>query len=106
MFYITDKVVKDRGLQVTQDDIKPKRKQTIVDYLLDPQGALNPFNGGELQAAEAYSKALMDKAQDILIAEAAGKSSKSEAKTDTPAAKKAAPATKKAAAKKQAKESK
>lgn len=97
MFYVTQDIVKRENVQIDAKSVMQQAQPTPLEFFLDPENAMVP----QVQAAEAYSKALMDAAHDILIAKATGKA----APKKESAEKKTAPAKKQTAEKESVKDS-
>jgi trigger factor len=67
IFYLCQKILNQAGLEVSPEEIE-QRPQDPIGLLLNPSGAAAqpPLEGG-LQRAEAFSRLLLEKAEDFLI---------------------------------------
>jgi len=71
MFYMCRKILEDAHLSVTPQDIK-KPQPTPLEILLKPQTDYFSHPETEMQQAEAYSRVLLEKAEDYVIAHRTG----------------------------------
>lgn len=69
MFYLCRKIISDAKISVSPKDL-PKRPSAPLEILLDPQNYLRPQSQNEPHQAEAFSKLILEKAQDHIIAKA------------------------------------
>ncbi len=70
MFYICRKILADAHIKVSPNDI-PKPPTTPLDMLLGDHREFHPQEKTEVHEAEAYSRLLLEKAEDYIIAHAA-----------------------------------
>lgn len=66
IFYLSQKLIKDNQLTVTPEDLH-QSQPTLLEVLLHPQAAAPSPQGTEMQQAEAYSRCLLEKAEDFLV---------------------------------------
>lgn len=66
MFYICRKVLKDAQIQVSAKDI-PRPPKDPLNLLLNPSRSFDPQEKNEMHQAEAFSRLLLEKAEDYLI---------------------------------------
>jgi trigger factor len=69
MFYLCRKILNDAGIKVTANDI-PNAPSTPLDLLLGEGREINPQEKTEVHQAEAFSRLLLEKAEDYLISNA------------------------------------
>ncbi|MGE5196877.1 MAG: trigger factor [Anaerolineae bacterium] len=69
MFYLCRKLIEQAQISVEAKDL-PQPPKTPLEALLRPQTELHFQHESEVKQAEAYSRILMEKAQDYLIANA------------------------------------
>jgi trigger factor len=69
MFYLCRKVLSDAKLSISPTDL-PRVAETPLSYLLGEHREINPQANTEVQQAEAYSRLLLEKAEDHLISHA------------------------------------
>jgi trigger factor len=68
MFYLSQKILKDKNLKITSEDLQ-KAPIEPLEVLLNPHmGAHNP-HAVDINHAESYSKLVLEKAQDALLAD-------------------------------------
>ncbi len=67
MFYICRKILKDAGINVSPADL-PQAPTTALEILLGDQRHLNFQGQNEMHQAEAFSRLLLERAEDYLIA--------------------------------------
>jgi len=66
MFYICRKILADAGIRVSPSDL-PKPSDAPLDMLLDNRRDYNPQENSEVHQAEAFSRLLLEKAEDYII---------------------------------------
>jgi trigger factor len=66
IFYLSQKLIKDNQLTVSPEDLH-QSQPTLLEVLLHPQAAAPSPEGTEMQQAEAYSRCLLEKAEDFLV---------------------------------------
>jgi len=66
MFYLCRKILGDAGIRVSAGDI-PKVSDQPLDQLLGERREANPQESSEVHQAEAFSRLLLEKAEDYLI---------------------------------------
>ena len=71
MFYLCRKVVADAKISVSAQDIPPPASSPL-EFLLNPQKMFHHQKNAEVEHAEAFSRLVLEKAEDYLIAHAAG----------------------------------
>jgi len=69
MFYLCRKILADAGIKVSANDL-PKPPSTPLEFLLGDRRDLNPQESSEVHQAEAFSRLLLEKAEDYIIANA------------------------------------
>ena len=69
MFYLCRKTLADAKISISPQDL-PKVADTPLDMLLGPHREENPQEDTEVQEAEAFSRLLLEKAEDYIIAHA------------------------------------
>ncbi len=69
LFYLCRKIVHDAKLPVTAQDIPPPAS-TVLELLINPQKLFHHQRTPEVEHAEAYSRIVLEKAEDYLIAHA------------------------------------
>lgn len=69
MFYLCRKILHDAKVTISPDDL-PKAPTTMLDALFTPNPYIHPPGQSEMHQAEAYSRILLEKAEDFLIANA------------------------------------
>ncbi len=70
LFYLCRKIVAEGKISVTAQDIPPPASNAL-ELLLNPQKVHHHQRTPEVEHAEAYSRILLEKAEDYLIAQAA-----------------------------------
>ena len=70
LFYLCRKVIENANISVTAQDIPPAASDPL-EFLLNPQKIHHHKHTPEIEHAEAYSRILLEKAEDYLIANAA-----------------------------------
>lgn len=73
MFYLCRKIISEAKISVSPKDL-PKRPTTPLEALLQPQSFLQPQPENEPHQAEAFSKLILEKAQDYIISKASSPS--------------------------------
>lgn len=68
MFYLCRKIVSDAKITITPEDLPPPPK-TALEILMKPQSDPHSHANPEIRQAEAFSKLVMEKAEDYLIAQ-------------------------------------
>lgn len=67
MFYLCRKIIADAKISITAEDL-PKPPSTPLEVLVNPTGALHDWNQNpEIQHAEAFSRLVLEKAEDYVI---------------------------------------
>jgi trigger factor len=66
LFYLCQKIVKEAQISITANDIPPP-SSTPLEILLNPQKTHHHARTPEIEHAEAYSRILLEKAEDYLI---------------------------------------
>lgn len=69
MFYLCRKILSTAGIKISPKDL-PAAPNQPLDLLLGPKREINPQENSEIHQAEAYSRLLLEKAEDYLIANA------------------------------------
>lgn len=69
MFYVCRKILNDAGIKVTPEDLA-KPPSTPLEFLLSDRRDHNPQEKSEVQQAEAFSRLLLEKAEDYIISNA------------------------------------
>ena len=69
LFYLCRKVIADAKLTITQQDL-PKPPTTPLEALMSPQPYFHPHEHSEVRQAEAYSRLVLEKAEDYLVSHA------------------------------------
>ncbi len=67
MFYLCRKVVADAKIKISAQDI-PAPSSNILELLINPQKLYHHQNNAEIEHAEAYSRLMLEKAEDYVIA--------------------------------------
>ncbi|HSW87210.1 MAG TPA: trigger factor [Rhabdochlamydiaceae bacterium] len=66
MFYLCRKIISDANIPVTPRDIHPA-PSSVLEALLSPKGHFEHQNNPEMHQAEAYSRLVLEKAEDYVI---------------------------------------
>ncbi len=69
MFYLCRKILSDAGIKISPKDI-PSVPHEPLNLVLGPKREIDPQENTEVHQAEAYSRLLLEKAEDYLIANA------------------------------------
>ena len=69
MFYVCRKLTADAQIKITPKDL-PKVSETPLDLLLGNRREMDPQENSEVHQAEAYSRMLLEKAEDYIISNA------------------------------------
>lgn len=69
MFYLCRKVVADANIPVSAQDIPPPAN-TLLEFLLNPQKKFHHQLNAEIEHAEAFSRLVLEKAEDHIITNA------------------------------------
>ncbi|MBS0614975.1 MAG: trigger factor [Verrucomicrobia bacterium] len=69
MFYLCRKITTDAQIKISPKDL-PKISDTPLDLLLGNRREMDPQGNSEVHQAEAYSRMLLEKAEDYIIAHA------------------------------------
>lgn len=69
MFYLCRKILADANIKVSANDL-PKPPNTPLEFLLGDRRDFNPQENSEVHQAEAFSRLLLEKAEDYIIANA------------------------------------
>lgn len=69
MFYLCRKIVQEAKLNITPNDL-PRPPANFVEALLRPRSDMHFNQGSEMHQAEAYSRLVLEKAEDYIIAHA------------------------------------
>ena len=69
MFYLCRKIISDAKISVSPTDIQ-QSKDTFLDLLVSKSQNDNPQEMNEMHQAEAFSRLLLDKAEDFIISHA------------------------------------
>ncbi len=67
MFYLCRKVVADANIRISPQDI-PAPATSPLEFLLNPQKMFHHQRNAEIEHAEAFSRLVLEKAEDYLIA--------------------------------------
>jgi trigger factor len=70
MFYLCRKILADAKITISPNDV-PKAPNTPLDILLGERRDINPQENTEVHQAEAFSRLLLEKAEDFVISHAA-----------------------------------
>ena len=65
MFYLCRKIVSEANIRISAEDV-PSAVSTPLEILLNPQNP-NHSNHPEIEHAEAYSRLILEKAEDWII---------------------------------------
>jgi trigger factor len=66
MFYLCRKIISDAKIPITPQDVPPA-PNNILEALLSPKGHTEHQNNPEMHQAEAYSRLILEKAEDYVI---------------------------------------
>lgn len=66
MFYLCRQIVTDASIKITPADVPPP-STTALEILLDPQKMFHHQRNPEVEHAEAYSRLVLEKAEDFVI---------------------------------------
>lgn len=66
MFYLCKKIVNDANIRITGEDL-PSASADPLNVLLDLQQSEGPRKSPEIEHAEAYSRLVLEKAEDFII---------------------------------------
>lgn len=66
MFYLCRQIVADANIRITGEDI-PLPASSILEMLLNPQNMFHHQKNPETEHAEAYSRLVLEKAEDFII---------------------------------------
>ena len=66
MFYLCKKIVSDANIRITGEDL-PTASSDPLNVLLDLQQSDGPRKSPEIEHAEAYSRLVLEKAEDFII---------------------------------------
>lgn len=69
MFYLCRKILADANISISPADAEPS-KDTFLDLLVAKSQNENPQQASEMHQAEAFSRLLLDKAEDFIISHA------------------------------------
>lgn len=69
MFYLCRKILADANIKISPNDL-PKPPSTPLEFLLANRRDFNPQGNNEVHQAEAFSRLLLEKAEDYIIANA------------------------------------
>lgn len=69
MFYLCRQIVNDAHIQISTNDIPPPVTEPI-EYLLNPQKFFHHERNPEIEHAEAFSRLVLEKAEDYVVANA------------------------------------
>ena len=69
LFYICNRLIKDAGIKISPEDL-PKPPTTPLEVLIRPQPDYQLQEQDELKEAEAYSRLILEKAEDYIIQQA------------------------------------
>jgi trigger factor len=69
LFYLCRKIIADGKLSITAQDL-PKPPSTPLEALIAPQSPYHPHEHSEVRQAETYSRLVLEKAEDYIIAHA------------------------------------
>lgn len=69
MFYLCRKILSDAALEVKPSDL-PKPPANALEFLLGDRSDFNPQENTEVHQAESFSRRLLEKAEDYIIANA------------------------------------
>jgi trigger factor len=69
MFYLCRKLVQDANVSISSEDL-PKYPSSTLEMLLQPHNEWKSNQAPEVRQAEAYSRIILEKAEDFLIAHA------------------------------------
>ncbi len=66
MFYLCRQIVSDASIKISPADVPPP-STTALELLLDPQKMFHHQRNAEVEHAEAYSRLVLEKAEDFVI---------------------------------------
>lgn len=69
MFYLCHKILADANIKVSANDL-PKPPSSPLEFLLGDRRDFNPQENSEVHQTEAFSRLLLEKAEDYIIANA------------------------------------
>ncbi len=69
MFYLCRKIISDAKIQISTRDVAPAASSSL-EMMLNPQMLLHTHKTPEIEHAEAFSKLVLEKAEDYVIAHA------------------------------------
>lgn len=69
MFYLCRQIVNDAKIQISAEDIPPAASSPL-DMLINPQKLFHHQRNPEIEHAEAFSRLLLEKAEDFIISHA------------------------------------
>jgi len=67
MFYLCRKILSDARISISPNDIPPP-DQSPLEFLLNPQKQFHHQQNTEIEHAEAFSRLVLEKAEDYLVA--------------------------------------
>ncbi len=73
MFYLCRKVIADANIRISEQDIPPPAN-TPLEFLLSPQKMFHHHRNAEIEHAEAFSRLVLEKAEDHIIENATNNS--------------------------------
>lgn len=66
MFYLCKKIISDAQIRIAPEDVTPP-SSSALEMLLDPQKMFHHQRNPEVEHAEAYSRLVLEKAEDYII---------------------------------------
>ena len=66
MFYLCRKVISDAKITISPQDVPPA-PSNVLEALLSPKGQFDHQRNSEMHQAEAYSRLVLEKAEDYVI---------------------------------------
>lgn len=69
LFYLCNQLCKEKNIKISPEDL-PHSSSSVLEMLIDPQQEHYASDNSVLQAAETYSRLILEKAEDYLITEA------------------------------------
>jgi hypothetical protein len=70
MFYLCRQIVSDANIRITASDIPPSASSAL-ELLINPQKMFHHQRNPEIEHAEAFSRLVLEKAEDYIIDNAA-----------------------------------
>ena len=66
MFYLCRQIIADANIRISPADI-PAPSTSALEMLLNPQKVFHHQNNSEVEHAEAYSRLVLEKAEDFVV---------------------------------------